>query len=41
MKSKRGTNGSYIYTGIASHLKNITLIDETIKLLVNVDGLPQ
>ena len=44
MKSKRGTNGSYMYTGIGSVL-NEKILEEAfdekvIKLLVNIDGLP-
>lgn len=46
MKSKRGTDGSYIYLGVASTLENssfpegIEFTGDEIKLLVNIDGLP-
>ena len=44
MKSKRGTDASYVYTGIESVLKDKIAEEDfkerIIKLLINIDGLP-
>ncbi|XP_043483546.1 uncharacterized protein LOC122512008 [Leptopilina heterotoma] len=46
MKSKKETNGTYIYLGITNILKNsifpenIAFPGNVIKLLINIDGLP-
>ena len=44
MKSKNGTDGSYVYTGTKNILQNKiskgAFRERVIKLLINIDGLP-